>query len=262
MEFAALAPAQQVHALADTLKFLAENDFGSLETAAERLAVPADKLWGRVLSDAGLPETEIPWDLIGLHHEHSARLGSARASLLRLLHHEAGTTEAEALAATGWARCVGTLRRTAHEVGQTFVVTQSSDGIRHHYAISPDGLEALRARRGGETVIEIGPPGVVRLSGGRVQKVTLGHLIETGYLRPPLEIEAHHGGQSIAARIETDGSITLDGRRFVSPSSAGSAVTGEIACPGWAFWRARDPVTGEAAPLSDLRQLYLDNYGN
>lgn len=261
MEFGELAPEQQVRALADTLKFLARNDCASLETAAERLAAPADELWGRVLSDAGLPETEIPWNLIGLHHRQSARLGSARAVLLRLMCHEAGTTEPEALAATGWARCVGTMRRTAHDMGMMFVVTEAAGGARRYYAIPPDGLEVLRARRGGETLIEAERPGAVRLAGGRVHKVTLGHLIETGYLRPPLEIEADHAGRRFAARVEADGSISFDGRSFVSPSSAGSAATGEIACSGWAFWRARDPVTGEAAPLSELRRLYLDNYG-
>ena len=45
--------------LAYTLKLLCENEFGSVETAAERLAVPADELWDRVLSDASLLETQV-----------------------------------------------------------------------------------------------------------------------------------------------------------------------------------------------------------
>ena len=262
MEFTELAPEQQVRALADTLKFLAENDCPSLETAAERMAAPADELWGRVLRDAGLPATGVPWDLIGLHRAQSARLGSRRAGVLRLMQHEAGTTEAEVLAATGWTRCVGTLRRTARDMMLMFAVTETATGMQRYYAIPPDELEAFRARRSAEVLVEADRPDTIRLGGGRVHKVTLGHLIEAGYLRPPLELEAHSVGHRFAARVEADGTIAFDGRSFPSPSSAGSAATGEIACPGWAFWHARDPVTGEANPLRDLRQLYLDNYGN
>ena len=166
------------------------------------------------------------------------------------------------LAATGWARCVGTLRRTAHDMGLMLVVTETGKGGRRYYAIPPDQLEGLRARRAGEAVIETDRAGSVRLSGGRVRKVTLGRLIDSGYLRPPLAIEAHRAGQAFAARIEADGAIGFDGRGFPSPSSAGSAATGMLACAGWAFWRYRDPVTGAAAPLGDLRQLFLDNYGD
>ncbi len=39
-----------------------------------------------------------------------------------------------------------------------------------------------------------------------------------------------------------------DGREFRSPSSAGSAVMGGVACNGWRFWTLADGVKSAAKP--------------
>lgn len=40
-----------------------------------------------------------------------------------------------------------------------------------------------------------------------------------------------------------------DGREFKSPSAAGSAVMGGIACNGWRFWNVIEPEGGPGAEI-------------
>ena len=42
--------------------------------------------------------------------------------------------------------------------------------------------------------------------------------------------------------------VLEDGRRFTSPSAAGSAVMGGIACNGWRFWSVKDEEPASPAP--------------
>lgn len=46
----------------------------------------------------------------------------------------------------------------------------------------------------------------------------------------------YHGHQH-RARVLRDGSISVKGKRFASPSTAGSAVMGGRSCNGWLFWK-------------------------
>ena len=43
-----------------------------------------------------------------------------------------------------------------------------------------------------------------------------------------------------------------DGREFKSPSAAGSAVMGGVACNGWRFWSRADEATSIGIPASEL----------
>src|SRR6185503_6705569 len=43
--------------------------------------------------------------------------------------------------------------------------------------------------------------------------------------------------------------FVIDGKRYSSPSSAGSAVMGGTACNGWRFWK----VGGEEPPATEAR---------
>ena len=57
------------------------------------------------------------------------------------------------------------------------------------------------------------------------------------------------------AVVGDDGSVTVEGQRFTSPSSAGSFVRDGKATNGWAFWAVeRD---GSKVPLATVRARYL-----
>jgi hypothetical protein len=80
--------------------------------------------------------------------------------------------------------------------------------------------------------------------------VTLTDLIRAGTIRPPLDLETTYEGRRLTARIEADGTVTWDGTRFDSLSTAaGMARKSVIGAPpgreypptnGWTFWRHRD----------------------
>ncbi len=261
MVFSELTSEQQIRALSDLVRFLAENNCSSLDAAAARLGQSPQQIWTRLLSDAGAPETEIPRDKIGARSSRRGHLYPNRAALLGMLQRPEGVCESEALAATGWRRRVGTLRRTAHETGSVFIGIDPPGSERRYYAVAPDGLDDFQRSHADEPIVETARPNALRLNATRVAGVTLPQVIAAGFLKPPLNLEAHHNGTRLTAVIQADGSVLFDGRPFPSPSSAGSAATGELACPGWAFWKICDPETGEREPLNEFRQLYLDNIG-
>lgn len=80
-------------------------------------------------------------------------------------------------------------------------------------------------------------------------------LIESGLLRPPVQLTRVYKGRTLTATIEADASVTCLGRRFTSPSMAASAARASIigsapggrppATNGWDFWRV---VSGEGRP--------------
>jgi hypothetical protein len=95
------------------------------------------------------------------------------------------------------------------------------------------------------------------------RKVTLPDLITSGLIRPPLQLETDYKGHTLTARIETDGSVTWDGNRFDSLSTAaGMARKSIVGAPpgrdypqanGWTFWRYRD-TDGQLVFIDQLRQ--------
>ena len=89
-------------------------------------------------------------------------------------------------------------------------------------------------------------------------RVSLGHLIEAGILKPPLEIHTTYEGP----RIEADGTVAFQGNRYKTPSGAGRAVKvlrggPKVAPSGWSFWQFTD-ADGRNQPLSLLRNRYLE----
>jgi Restriction Enzyme Adenine Methylase Associated len=72
--------------------------------------------------------------------------------------------------------------------------------------------------------------------------------IENRSLTPGTQLTATYRKTQQRCTVEAnaDGSLAFvlaDGRRFTSPSAAGSAVMGGIACNGWRFWS----LVGEAS---------------
>ena len=78
--------------------------------------------------------------------------------------------------------------------------------------------------------------------------------IENRNLEVGTRLAAKHKGQTYSAEVvETEGGVRYrleDGREFKSPSAAGSAVMGGVACNGWRFWSLAP--TGETpAPAAE-----------
>ena len=98
--------------------------------------------------------------------------------------------------------------------------------------------------------------------------VRLPHLIAAGIIRPPLDLRKTYLGQPLSARIETDGTVTYQGKSFRSLSTAGNAARiaagfrGEraVRTGGWMFWRFTDS-DGQVREIDVLRQRYLDGGG-
>ncbi|GAA3709733.1 CBS domain-containing protein [Gordonia hankookensis] len=91
------------------------------------------------------------------------------------------------------------------------------------------------------------------LIGGR--RIRILDLIEGGLLVPgqDLVFKRPRAGARYDARVESDGSLTIEGRRYTSPSSAASAVA-EVSLDGWHAWQV-----GDGGPyLHKLREQLLD----
>jgi hypothetical protein len=96
-------------------------------------------------------------------------------------------------------------------------------------------------------------PRQVKVNGRRV---AVADLLEAGLLSPgePVEFVRKAAGAVHRAKINSDGSFTLeDGRSFQSPSAAGAQAAGLVACPGWISWHV--PRVGQT--LSELRRDYV-----
>lgn len=72
------------------------------------------------------------------------------------------------------------------------------------------------------------------------------------YAQRPTLLVARHKGKTYRARVRRDGTVSLAGRVYNSPSVAGSAVV-KRSCNGWTFWRyERSP--GDWVRLDNLRK--------
>ena len=72
---------------------------------------------------------------------------------------------------------------------------------------------------------------------------------------PGVRLQGRYKGQAFAATVvATERGLRYrlpDGREFRSPSGAGRAVMGGVACNGWRFWSRADAAdTGATAPDS------------
>lgn len=68
----------------------------------------------------------------------------------------------------------------------------------------------------------------------------------------PDEIFATFKGKEIVAKVNEDGSITVDGNRYTSPSVAGAIATGQPTCNGWKLWKFMRE--GQPVSIDELRK--------
>ena len=78
-------------------------------------------------------------------------------------------------------------------------------------------------------------------------------LIRARRLQPPVQLESQYKGKRFQAKVEQDGSVVFDGKRYKSLSAAASAAMatvkgGKPPADGWLFWRMKD-----GNPVGDLR---------
>ena len=71
-------------------------------------------------------------------------------------------------------------------------------------------------------------------------------MIEDRKLRPGTKVVARHKGKDHRCEVVAgeEGRVRYrltDGREFKTPSGAGSAVMGGVACNGWRFWSLAGP---------------------
>ena len=92
-------------------------------------------------------------------------------------------------------------------------------------------------------------------------------LIRAGTIRPPLALERRYLDRRFTARVEMDGTVSCDGRRFSTLSAAASharssCIDGtdltsvDLSSNGWNFWQFRDE-NGKLQSISRLRRRYL-----
>jgi hypothetical protein len=101
--------------------------------------------------------------------------------------------------------------------------------------------------------------GLLGLSIGKVVSVP-GGVKENGrtpvlarYARRPFVLKARYKGKTIKARVLRDGSISLDGDLYLSPSLAGAAACKRRTCNGWTFWTF-ERAPGDWVLLDELRK--------
>jgi Restriction Enzyme Adenine Methylase Associated len=97
--------------------------------------------------------------------------------------------------------------------------------------------------------------------------VSLKDMIESGILKPPLELRKTYLGRDLSARVELDGRVTFARETYNSPSvAAGVARASVRGAPagrkylqtnGWTFWHFRDS-DDEWKELDVLRQRHLE----
>lgn len=80
------------------------------------------------------------------------------------------------------------------------------------------------------------------INGGLRDKLGAGTVLVAGYKGAEYRAEVVHDAEGRARyRLE-------DGRGFKSPSSAGKAVMGGVACDGWRFWSINEARTAASEP--------------
>lgn len=96
--------------------------------------------------------------------------------------------------------------------------------------------------------------------------ISLVQLIESELIKPPIHLEHNRGDHHLVAQLETNGTITWQGKSYSSLSAAGGAALTSIighnakgakrATDGWEFWCFRDQ-DDSLKEVAVLRQRYL-----
>ncbi len=73
------------------------------------------------------------------------------------------------------------------------------------------------------------------------------------YVTKRFQIRTTYRGIQHKAMVEKNGTITMGGKTYTSPSSAGSAVRGGKSTNGWTFWKHKN-ANGEWVQLNTLKR--------
>ncbi len=90
--------------------------------------------------------------------------------------------------------------------------------------------------------------------------VSMSDLLRAGLLKAPVRLFSAYKNHTLEATLLPTGEIEFQGKRYDTPSGAGSAaratITGRpMPTNGWAFWRAED-AAGESRTLKQVRDAY------
>jgi hypothetical protein len=86
--------------------------------------------------------------------------------------------------------------------------------------------------------------------------VSLSDIVKAGLLPAGTVVHSTNGNWPGTAVVDADGSLSVDGRVFPSPSSAGVYVCEGISTNGWTFWAVKG-VDGGKKTLSAYREEFL-----
>ncbi len=100
--------------------------------------------------------------------------------------------------------------------------------------------------------VQQGDAEVLEFSRGKREepRVPFGHVVERGLLPPGSVLYDARG--TARAKVRVDGTIVADNAAG-SIHAVGASVAGLSACNGWAFWRYREPKSGQLLPIDNLR---------
>lgn len=98
------------------------------------------------------------------------------------------------------------------------------------------------------------------------KRIKLSDLIEAGFIKPPFPIFVRYKGVGFKAKIDQDGFVFLNGKRYTSLSISGGIVRATVSgkpadglpyrrVNGWTFWKCKDS-SGQIKPLNELRKRY------
>jgi len=134
----------------------------------------------------------------------------------------------------------GTTGAVAKRLGRNFV------GIDREDTYIKAALKRIDA------VEPVSKPQLVVTTGKRAEpRVAFGSLIETGYLKPGVELTDTK--KRWKAKVRVDGSLEFDGQT-ASIHRMGAMVQGLDACNGWTFWHFRKGKS--LTPIDELRKDY------
>jgi hypothetical protein len=82
--------------------------------------------------------------------------------------------------------------------------------------------------------------------------VSIKDLLDAGLLKEGQQLRFGMVNEAVAA-LTSDGTISLSGKSYSSPSTAGRAINGGVAVNGWTAWRLAD---GDGATLAEVRRRF------
>lgn len=87
----------------------------------------------------------------------------------------------------------------------------------------------------------------------KTRKFRVSDLVGERLIRVEDKLIARYKEKNYSATVLQDG-LQVKGKRYRTPSEAGCAITGNITCDGWMFWKREDAKTGRLVTLAEIRK--------